>query len=65
MTVEITLNLPESLVESAQCLENATQRDVAGVLVDALLLLLPTLENLPNDRLYTPVSKLSDASMSQ
>ncbi len=60
MTVEIKLNLPESIIESAQRLGNATQRDIAGVLVDALLLLLPTLENLPNNHLYTPVSELSD-----
>ncbi len=35
-------------------------RDVAGVFVDALLLLLSTLENLPNNHLYVPFSELLD-----
>ncbi|NES24552.1 MAG: hypothetical protein F6K41_38005 [Symploca sp. SIO3E6] len=60
MTVEITLNLSESLVESAQRLGDATQRQVEIVLCDVLTMLLPALENLSDSRLCVPVSSLSD-----
>lgn len=45
MAVEVTLTLPENLVEYAKRLGDATQRDVAAILADALEMLLPTWEN--------------------
>lgn len=60
MTVEITLNLSESLVESAQRLGDATQRQIEIVLCDALAMLLPALENLSDSHLCVPISSLSD-----
>lgn len=43
---EITINLPESLVESAQCLGKATARELSEVLIDTLEIILPTFNNL-------------------
>ena len=63
MTVEVTLNLPESLVEMAQRLGDATQRDMNIVLIDTLAMLLPTLEQLPNHNLTVPVVNLTDRDL--
>ncbi len=63
MAVEVTLTLPENLVEHAKRLGDATQRDVAAILADALEMLLPTLENLPESRPYPTLSSLSDAEV--
>lgn len=63
MAVEVTLTLPENLVEHAKRLGNATQRDVAAILADVLELLLPTLENVPEGSSYPSVSSLSDAEV--
>jgi hypothetical protein len=63
MAVEVTLTLPENLIEHAQRLGNATQRDVAAILADALEMLLPTLENLPEASSYPTVSSFSDAEV--
>jgi hypothetical protein len=63
MAVEVTLTLPENLVEHAKRLGDATQRDVAAILADALEMLLPTLENLPESSPYPTLSSLSDAEV--
>jgi len=59
----VTLTLPDNLVEYAQRLGDATQRDVAAILADALEMLLPTLENLPEGSSYPTVSSFSDAEV--
>lgn len=59
----MTLTLPDNLVEYAQRLGDATQRDVAAILADALEMLLPTLENLPEGSSYPTVSSFSDAEV--
>jgi hypothetical protein len=63
MAVKVTLTLPENLVEHAKRLGDATQRDVAAILADALEMLLPTLENLPESSPYPTLSSLSDAEV--
>jgi hypothetical protein len=63
MAVEVTLTLPDNLVEYAKRLGDATQRDVAAILADALEMLLPTLENLPEGSSYPTVSSFSDAEV--
>lgn len=63
MAVEVRLTLPENLIEHAQRLGDATQRDVAAILADALEMLLPTLENLPEGSSYPTVSSFSDAEV--
>ena len=63
MAVEVTLSLPENLVEHAKRLGEATQRDVAAILADALEMLLPTWENLSENSSIPGVSSLSDAEV--
>jgi hypothetical protein len=63
MAIEVTLTLPENLVEYAERLAGATQRDVAAILADALEMLLPTLENLPEGSSNPSLSSLSDAEV--
>lgn len=63
MAVEVTLTLPENLVEYVKRLGDATQRDVPAILADALEMLLPTWENLSEDGSYPSVSSLSDAEV--
>jgi hypothetical protein len=60
MTVTITINLPESLVESAQRLGEATARDIADVLVDTLEIILPTFDNLSAVSINSEINHLSD-----
>jgi hypothetical protein len=63
MAVEVTLTLPENLVEYAKRLGDATQRDVAAILAEALEMLLPTWENLSENSSYPSVSSLSNADV--
>lgn len=63
MTVEVTLTLPENLVEQAKRLGDATQRDVAAILADALEMVLPTWENRAESSSYPTVSSLSDGEV--
>jgi hypothetical protein len=66
MSIEITLTLPEGLVEYAKRFGGATQRGVETVLADALQMILPMLDALPNganDTLYPSISSLSDAEV--
>lgn len=60
MAVEIKLTLPENLVQYAKRLGILTQRDVETVLANTLEMLLPTLENVLDDRLEPNISRLSD-----
>ena len=60
MAVEVKLTLPENLVKYAKRLGILTQRDVETVLANTLEILLPTLENVLDDRLEPNISRLSD-----
>ena len=63
MTVEITIAVPESLVESAKRLGDATQRDVASVLAEALELLGGMWDNLPAETLSSGLVTLTDTEV--
>jgi hypothetical protein len=63
MTVEVTLNLPEALIEHAQMLGQVTQRNVEAVLTDTLELLWLASGTLPEHTLNPPVSNLPDAEL--
>src|SRR5574341_816998 len=63
MAIDITLTLPDNLVEHAKRFGQVTQRDVKSVLAEALEMILPTLVNLPDTNIYPPVSNLSDAEL--
>jgi len=60
MSVEITLTLPNGLVEHAQYFGQATKRSVEEVLIDTLEILWPTLEDLPTRDLYPLITSLTD-----
>lgn len=59
MSVEITLNLSEPLIQRAKQFGSATNRDVEAILIDSLEMMWPTLSGLP-DFGYPPVKDLSD-----
>jgi hypothetical protein len=61
MAVEVTLRLPERLVEHAKRFGAATQRDVDQVLADALEMMWATLGSL--SELEPPISTLSDEAV--
>ncbi len=61
--MEVTLNLSENLVESAENLASATKRDLPTVIADVLEMLLPFIENMVDSNLYRPVFSLSDAEV--
>ncbi len=63
MAIEVTLTLPESLIEHAKWLGQATQRDVKSVLADTLEMMWPTLGDLPDTSPYPPVSAMSDTEV--
>ena len=58
MSVEVTLHLPEHLVEHAKRFGEATQRDVGQVLADTLEMMWATIGTGPE--LEPPVSTLTD-----
>ena len=60
---QITINLPNSLVESAQCLGQATARDLSEVLIDTLQIILPTFNNLSVIGNHTEVCHLLDSEV--
>lgn len=73
MTIEVTLKLPENLIEQARQLGVATQRDLGAVLTDVLTMLwltvdgvpeldgVPTIAELPdNDVLLLAASKMDE-----
>jgi hypothetical protein len=66
MSVEVTLTLPEELVEQAAQLGRTTQRNVEDVLTDTLTfveMLWPLVESLPTGALYPSVGNLPDAEV--
>lgn len=60
MTIELTINLPDQIVQYAQNLAYSTQRDVETVISDTLEMLLPTLENLSKNDFACSLYQLSD-----
>ncbi|MFM6062221.1 MAG: hypothetical protein ACKPH1_16600 [Microcystis panniformis] len=60
---QITINLPVSLLESAQCLGKATERELSEVLIDTLEIILPTLNNLSAVGNHLEVSHLLDSEV--
>ena len=60
---QITIDLPVSLVESAQCLGKATARELSEVLSDSLEIILPTFNNLSIIGNQTKVSHLLDSEV--
>lgn len=63
MSIEITISLPESLIEQAKHFGMVTRRDVRTVLADVLEMIWPTLGSLPNNDVYPPVSSLSNTAV--
>jgi hypothetical protein len=60
---QITINLPNSLVESAQCLGKATARELSEVLIDTLEIILPAFNKLSESGNHVEVSHLLDADV--
>src|SRR5215831_19796938 len=65
MTVAVTLDVPESLIEKAQRFGGATQQRVEEVLTEALEIMVPMLEDTPDSLLSSPVATLTDAEVLQ
>jgi len=63
MAIDITLTLPDNLVEHAQRFGQVTQRDVKSVLAEALEMMWPTLGNLPDTKTYPLILNLDDAGV--
>ncbi|MAT96753.1 MAG: hypothetical protein CL608_06380 [Anaerolineaceae bacterium] len=59
MSVQVTLSLPNNMVEHAKQLGTATKRNTAEVLADALEMMWPTLSDSPTSDLPA-VETLSD-----
>lgn len=59
MSVQVTLSLPDNMVEHAKQLGTATKRDTAEVLADVLEMMWPTLSDSPTSDLPA-VETLSD-----
>ena len=57
---QITIDLPVSLVESAQCLGKATERELSEVLINTLEIVLPIFNNLSAVGNHVEVSQLLD-----
>jgi hypothetical protein len=62
MTIEVTLQLPEQLIEQARQLGTATQRDLGAVLTDVLEMLWLTVDRVPE---LDPVTSINDRSDSE
>ena len=60
MSVDVTLHLPEMLLEQAQHFSRTTQRTVEIVLADALEMMWPMLEETPWAELAPPAASLAD-----
>ncbi|MCB8945934.1 MAG: hypothetical protein H6658_19480 [Ardenticatenaceae bacterium] len=59
MSVEITLTLPDPLLEQVKQFSSATKRNIETVLIDSLEMMWPVLSSLP-DINYLPVARLTD-----
>lgn len=60
MSVQLTLTLPEEIVESAERIGRSTEQAAEVVLTNALETLWPAWNALPTESLYPPVSTLTD-----
>jgi len=60
---QVTIDLPVSLVESAQCLGKATARELSEVLIDTLEIILPAFNKLSESGNHVEVSHLLDAEV--
>jgi hypothetical protein len=60
MTTEVTLTLPENLIEHANRLGSATQRDLGTVLTDTLEMMWLTVDELPSIEQQNPIAALTD-----
>jgi hypothetical protein len=65
MTVEVTLQLSEGLIEDAQRLGSAVSKDVTTVLTAALEQLWPALEHLTGEAFFPEISQLEDREVLQ
>lgn len=63
MAVEITLRLPEPLVENAERFGQITHRALETVLAEALEMMWPSLGDLPGEGPLPSVSRLSDTEV--
>ncbi|MDX2212839.1 MAG: hypothetical protein SFY66_06070 [Oculatellaceae cyanobacterium bins.114] len=63
MTIEVTLKLPENLIEQAQQLGAATQRDLGTVLTDVLEMLWLTVDGVPELETAQSVAELPDSEV--
>ncbi len=63
MSVEVTLTLPENILENAKLFGDATQQEVEDVLTDALELMFPMVEDSPEKIGSLQVAALSDAEV--
>ncbi len=61
--VQLTLNLPDSLVEHVRYFGQATRRDVEAVLADTLEMMWPAWEDLLHSDHFPPMASLSDAEI--
>jgi hypothetical protein len=60
MTTEVTLTLPENLIEHANRLGSATQRDLGTVLADTLEMMWLTVDELPGIDRHHSIAALTD-----
>jgi len=66
MTVEITLHLPESVIEHAKYFGSMIHRNIEGVLSDTLEMMLPMWDDFSDKPFsYPSVSTLSDQEVLQ
>ena len=63
MTGEITLHLPESFMERVGQIGTTTRHNLEVVLSDAVEILWPMLEDLPETAVYPAITHLSDAEV--
>ena len=63
MTVAVTLDLPEGVIEQAKRFGGATQQTFEEVLADVLEIMLPMLEDPPESPRYPPITTLADAEV--
>jgi hypothetical protein len=60
MTTEVTLTLPEHLIEHVNRLGSATHRDLGTILTDTLEMMYLTVDELPGISQHTPIADLTD-----
>ncbi len=60
---QLTLNLPDSLVEHVKYFGQATHRDAEAILADTLEMMWPAWENLLNQDICPPVTSLSNSEI--